>query len=141
MSSKNSIGQNMLLVTSSFRGVKSFNLAAVTEDCPYVEAMYDPSSGVLAVINKTTKQSFHMMPRLDDSGQPQKLKVPNKETGKVYKEQRVTIDTFAEFYITEKEEVENFIGIFAINASSFKYKDYMVDVKETPEPSKIIMPT
>ena len=38
------------------------------------------------------------------------------------------------------EEIENFLAIFAINASSFDYKQYMdVDVKETKS-SSIIMP-
>jgi len=50
--SKNQIGQNMMLISSSFRNVKSFSLMPVNNDCPYVEAMYDPSSGILAVITK-----------------------------------------------------------------------------------------
>jgi hypothetical protein len=138
--SKNSIGQNMMLITSAFRGVKNFNLIAVTEDCPYVEAMFDPASSILVVISKTNKETFTMLPRLNDEGQPQKLKFPNKETGKTMKEQRVAINTFSEFYITEKEEIENFLAIFAINATSFDYKQYMdVDVKET-KTSNIIMP-
>ena len=66
--SKTLIGQNMMLISSSFRNVKSFSLMPVNNDCPYVEAMYDPSSGILAVITKIRKQSFHMMPRLDDNG-------------------------------------------------------------------------
>ena len=134
------IGQNMLLITSSFRGVKSFNLVAVTEDCPYVEAMYDPASGILAVISKTRKQTFTMLPRLDEAGNPQKLKVPNNETGQTVKQHRVSLDTFSEFYITEKEEIENFIELFSVNASSFNYKEYMnVDLKETKK-SNIILP-
>lgn len=137
--SKNQIGQNMMIISSSFRNVKSFSLMPVNSDCPYVEAMYDPSSGILAVITKIRKQSFHMMPRLDDNGQPQRLKVPNKETGKVHKEQRATIETFSEVYITEEIEIENFISMFAINASTFPYKDSFVDVAET-KTSNIIMP-
>ena len=62
------IGQNMMLISSSFRNVKSFSLVTVNETCPYVEAMYDPSSGILAVITKVKKQSFHLLPRLDDNG-------------------------------------------------------------------------
>jgi len=137
--SKTLIGQNMMLISSSFRNVKSFSLMPVNNDCPYVEAMYDPSSGILAVITKIRKQSFHMMPRLDDNGQPQRLKVPNQETGKVHKEQRTTIETFSEVYITEKSEIENFIGMFAINAATFPYKESFVDVAET-KTSNIIMP-
>ena len=52
------IGQNMLLVHSSFRNAKSFTLIPVSLDSPYVEAMYDPSSGILAVISKVMKKSF-----------------------------------------------------------------------------------
>ena len=134
------IGQNMLLMTSSFRGVKSFNLVAVTDDCPYVEAMFDPASGVLAVISKVRKETYTMLPRLTATGEPEKLKVPNKEAGKVYKEQRVKLNTFSEFYMSEKEEIKNFIEIFAINAGSYDYKSFMeVDLKKT-KPSPIIMP-
>ena len=127
-----SVGQNMMLMTSAFRNVKSFSLFPVSLDCPYVEAMYDPSSGILAVITKVKKQSFHMMPRLNDEGQPQRLRTPNKETGKAVKEQRVNIETFSEFYITEKEEIVNFINLFAANAGSFDFTKYLeVDEKET----------
>ena len=136
-----SVGKNMMLMTSPFRNMPSFSLIPVSNECPYVEAMFDPSSGILAVISKISKQSFHMVPRLDDNGQPQRLKVPNKATGKTVKEQRVSMETFPEFYITEKEEIENFLKIFAINADDFDYNEFMkVDVKET-KTSPIIMPT
>ena len=141
MSTKNQIGQNMMLISSVFRNVKSFSLMPVNDDCPYVEAMFDPSSGIIAVITKIRKQSFHMMPRLDDSGEPQRLKVPNKETGKVHKEQRMTVETFSEVYIVDKEEIKNFIGLFAINAASFDYDQFLnIEEKETKK-SALILPT
>lgn len=136
--SKN-LGQNMMLITSAFRQVKSFSLIPVTDDCPYVEAMFDPTGSILAVITKVKKDSFHMVPRLDESGQPQRLRVPNKETGKTVKEQRVSVETFSEFYITDKEEIKNFIEMFAVNATSFDYGQFFVEVEEE-KPSKIIMP-
>lgn len=136
----NSLGNNMMLVNSVFRNAKSFSLIPVSNDSPYVEAMFDPASGILAVISKDRKQSFHMMPRLDDNGQPQRLKSPSMETGKTVKEQRVMIDTFNEFYISEKADIETFVELFAINASSFDYKSFLeVDTKET-KVSNIIMP-
>ena len=137
--SKN-VGQNMMLISSAFRQVKSFSLVPVTEDCPYVEAMFDPSASILAVITKVKKNSFHMVPRLNDDGQPIRLKAPNMETGKTVKEQRVSVDTFSEFYVTDKEEIKNFIGMFAVNAKSFNYDQFFVDVEET-KTSKIIMPS
>jgi len=129
----------MMLISSAFRNVKSFSLVPVTKDCPYVEAMYDPTSSILAVITNVKKESFHMIPRLDENGQPVRLKIPNPETGKVVKEQRVAVETFSEFYITEREEINNFINLFAVNADSFDYQSLMVDLnkKETP---KIILP-
>lgn len=133
------IGKNMMLITSAFRGVKSFSMVPVTQDCPYVEAMFDPSSGILAVISKVKKQAMHMVPRLDDNGQPIKLKTPNMETGKTVKEQRVQIETFSEIYITEKDEIAQFIYMFAVNAEQFNIEPFFVDVKET-KTSGIILP-
>lgn len=133
------IGKNMMLYTSAFRNVESFSLIPVSNDSPYVEAMYDPSSNILAVISKVKKNSFHMVPRLNEEGQPQRLKLPNKETGKTIKEQRVDMETFSEFYISNKKEIENFINVFAINADTFDFKKYTeIDAKETKK-SPIIM--
>ena len=133
-----SIGKNMMLVNSSFRGAKSFNLIPVSKDAPYIEAMFDPSSGILACIGVNSKQSFHMVPRLDDKGQPIRLKIPNKTTGKTVKEQRVSQQTYSEYYISEKNDIDNFINIFAINADTFDYKQFTdVEIKDT-KVSKII---
>ena len=133
------VGKNMMIISSPFRNAESFALIPVSLDCPYVEAMFDPSSGILAVISKVSKQSFHMVPRLGDDGQPQRLKVPNKATGKTVKEQRVSMETFSEFYITNKEEIKNFINIFGINADNFDYDKFLaVDVKETKKSPLIV---
>ena len=51
------------------------------------------------------------------------------------------MDTFSEFYITEKEEIFNFINIFGINSDSFDYKKFTeVDEKET-KVSNLILDT
>jgi hypothetical protein len=122
------IGQNMMLINSTFRNMKSYSLIPISVECPYVEAMYDPSSGIMAVITKVKKESFHMVPKLNSDGQPVRLKTPNKQTGKTIKEERVSVDTFSEFYIVNKEDLESFISIFAVNAQSFNYKSFHVDV-------------
>jgi len=135
----NPIGQNMMLVNSNFRGAKSFTLIPVSIDSPYTEAMFDPSSGILAVISKVMKQSYHMVPKLDDDGQPQRLKTPNAQTGKTHKEERRLVDTFSEFYLSDRADIETFIHMFAINAEHFKVDEFFVDLQKT-EPSKIILP-
>ena len=135
----NQIGQNMMLVNSTFRNAKSFTLIPVSLDSPYTEAMFDPASGILAVISKVMKQSYHMVPKLDDDGQPIRLKKPNPQTGKTHKEERRLVDTFSEFYLSDRADIETFIHMFAINAENFSVEEFFVDLKKT-EPSKIILP-
>ena len=133
------IGQNMMLVNSSFRNAKSFTLIPVSADSPYVEAMFDPQSSILAVISKVMKQSYHMVPKLNDDGEPVRLKSPNQQTGKTVKEERRLVDTFSEFYLTDRKDIETFIHMFAINADNFSVSEFFVDLKKT-EPSKLILP-
>ena len=132
------IGQNMMLVTSSFRNAKSFTMIPVSNDSPYVEAMYDPASGILAVISKVMKQSYHMVAKLDEDGQPIRLKTPNPQSGKTVKEERRLVDTFSEFYLSDALDIEQFIHLFAINASTFDYKAFFVDTKVTKKSSIIL---
>ena len=134
------IGQNMMLVNSSFRNAKSFTLIPVSNDSPYVEAMFDPTSSILAVISKVMKQSYHMVPKLDDEGQPMRLKSPNQQTGKTVKEERRLVDTFSEFYLSDRKDIETFIHMFAINASTFDLEEFFVDLQET-KVSKLILPS
>ena len=135
-----SIGQNMMLVNSTFRNTKSFTLIPVSSDSPYVEAMFDPSSSILAVISKVMKQSYHMVPKLNDDGEPQRLKSPNPQTGKTVKEERRLVDTFSEFYLNDKKDIETFIHMFAVNATSFDLEEFFVDLQET-KVSKLILPS
>ena len=135
----NQIGKNMLLVNSTFRNAKSFTLIPVSNDSPYTEAMFDPTSGILAVISKVMKQSYHMVPKLNDDGEPIRLKTPNPQTGKTVKEERRLVDTFSEFYLTDRADIDIFINMFAVNADNFKYDDFFVDLQKT-EPSKVILP-
>ena len=134
------IGQNMMLVKSVFRNVNSFTLIPVSLDSPYTEAMFDPASGILAVISKVMKQSYHMVPKLNDDGEPIRLKTPNQQTGKTVKEERRLVDTFSEFYLSDKADIETFIHMFAVNVETFDYSKFTeVDVKETTV-SKVILP-
>ena len=119
------IEKSMMLVTSNWGPYKSFKAIPINTDCPYMEAIFDPSSKILAVISKHSKQSYHMLPKLDDSGDPIKMKIGKRQNGKDFKEERRLIDTYAEYYISEKNEIENFIKSFCLNSDSYDYKDYM----------------
>lgn len=125
----------MLLVSSYWGESKTFKLIPVTSECPYVEGMYDPTTNILVVIGKTKKNSLHMVPKLDDSGDAVEMKLKPRKNGKNYKEERKAIDTFQEYYILEKDEQENFLSMFTVNKDSFDYKKYMVEKSDIITPA------
>ena len=125
------IGKNMILIHApDFQSMeKSFKMIPITNDCPYVECMYSAKDNVMAVITKTMKQSYHMVPKLDDNGDP--IKTKNKRpNGKEYKEERRLVDTFSEFYLLTPEEINGFIESFAVNAKTFDYKSLTTPKKD-----------
>jgi hypothetical protein len=133
----NTIGANMLLVSSYWGENKSFKIIPLSNDCPYTEGMYDPTTNILVVIGKDKKNSLHMVVKLDDNGDPMEMKGKPRKNGKNYKEERKTVETYQEYYILEKDEQENFIRMFCINHDAFDYKKFMVektDIITPPEP-------
>ena len=123
---------SMMLITTLWNGSPSFKMIPVNEECPYVEAIYDPKQKVLAIISKISKEQFHMLPRLDESGNMIPAKNP-KEGQNPYKQQRVVIDTFQEYYIPSESEIKHFVDMFAVNHGTFDYEQFMnQEIAETP---------
>ena len=119
---------SMILVQSTWQESQTFRLIPVTLECPYVECILDPATKVFVVIAKINKTSLHMIPKLDDSGDPIHVKGA-RPNGRTVREERKTIDTFQEFYIEDKKAMEDIINLMAINAKTFKYKKFL---EETP---------
>jgi hypothetical protein len=115
----------MLLVTSTWGPAKTFKMMPTSNECPYNECIFDVQSKVLAVISKLSKESLHMLPKLDEKGDVVRLKIGKKEDGKDYAEERKTLSTFYEYYITDKKEIEDFVKLFASNANSFDFTQYI----------------
>jgi len=107
----------------------------VTKDCPYLECIYNPQAKVLAVIGTNKKDAFHWVDRVNDDGAPIRVKAAVAEGQNPNKQQRVTLETYAEYYVEGKEEVENFIQNVAVNASDFDYKK-VLDMPDMADPSK-----
>jgi hypothetical protein len=120
----NIIGGNMLLIKSSWNEGETFKLLPLSEDCPYVECIYDPSTNVFVVISKVSKTTLHMLPKLDDNGDPAPLKV-KRANGRMVKEERKTIETFQEYYVEDKDAMIELIKIFAVNKDTFDYIQYL----------------
>ena len=75
-------------------------------DCPYVECLFSAKDKVLAVISKTMKQTYHMVPKLDDNGDQVPVKGKRPHGKPPYKEERRLVDTFSEFYLMTPDEIK-----------------------------------
>lgn len=118
------IGGNMLLVKSSWNEDQTFRLIPLTLDCPYVECIWDPGTKVFVVISRITKTTLHMLPKLDDNGDPAPLKT-KRPNGRMVKEERRTIETFQEFYLEDADAIKGLVSTFGINSKEFDYESFM----------------
>lgn len=126
----------MMLITSEWGSGKTFRLIPIETNCPFIEGIYDTEGKVLVLISKIKKQTFHMLAKLDDKGDAQKLKAP-RTNGKPFPEERKIIDTFQEYYIAEKTEIEETVKMFGVNAETFEYKKYLDSDILVPEAPKL----
>lgn len=136
--SKDTKINNMLLITSAWGPSKSFALMPINNSCPYVECLYNPTAKTLAIIGNLKRETFHMIPRLDPNGEPELIKTTGKR-----KMQRVQQESYTEYYITERSEIENFIQMFAVNADTFDYKKILdletMETENAMEGPKLIL--
>jgi hypothetical protein len=116
--------KNMMIVVQEHRGMPTFSLIPIIEECPYVECIYVPDMKQLAVISKTTKDTFHFLPRIDDNGDVVQARA-RKVQGRMYKEERKQIKTYYEYTLVNEDDIVSFIEMFAVNAGSFPYKNVM----------------
>ena len=98
MSDKSTYGKNMLLVSSYYGEHNSFKMVPVTEDCPYVECIYDPKINFLVLIGKISKHVLKMLEKLDDNGAPVPVKNFNPQVHKQqHKVERKHLEVFQEY--------------------------------------------
>ena len=107
--------KNMMLISAPWQGKPSWRMIPITMDCPYQECIFDTETRVLAIISKVDKQSYTMVHKIDDNGDPAwtKNNTPRKN-GKTYKEERRLMDTYQEYYIEDPEEIKQFVRMFAV---------------------------
>jgi len=117
--------KTMMLVESTWQDTKTFKMIPVSNDCPYVECIYDPSSKVFVIISKVTKTSLHMLPKLDEYG-----KAVSGNRGA--KQERRSIDTFQEYYVEEKDSIVDVVNLFAVNAKKFDITKFTDKVSSKP---------
>lgn len=125
---------SMLLISSTWNGAPTFKMIPASQDCPYNEAIFDPSSRALAIVGKEKKQTLHMLPKLTDTGDVMRIKVQKRENGKDYAETRVSMETFYEYFIEEKNEIIEFVNSFAVNKTAIDFSKIIEDAY-TEKPS------
>ena len=115
---------SMRIITSNWGPARTFKMIPVTKDCPYNECIFDVNTKVLAIISKESKESLHMLPKLTETGDVQRLKIGKKENGKDYAEERKALVTFYEYYIEDKDEIVAFVMNVAEN-TDFDFQQYI----------------
>ena len=125
--------KTMMLVQSTWQEKQTFRMIPIADSCPYVECIMDPETKVFVMISKITKQSLHMLPRMDDNGDPMFTK-STRPNGRQIKEERHKIEVFQEFYIEDKIAIKDLINLFAVNAKTFDYEAFMTktEVEDLP---------
>ena len=121
------MNNSMMLLQASWQDQQTFRMIPITENCPYVECIFDPSTKVFVVISKIKKTTLHMLPKLDEYGQA--------VTGvKGMKQERHKLEVFQEFYVEDMLAVKDIIHLFAVNAKTFDYEAFMTktEVEDLP---------
>ncbi len=115
-------GENtMTLISSEWNGHNTFRLIPVSNDAPYVECIYDVTSGLFVIIGKVTKTTLHMLPKLDENGDPMGTQAM-RANGRNVKEERVSSETFQEYYLDNKEDIKNLVNFLGINSKDFDFQ-------------------
>ena len=123
----------MMLVQATWNDKQTFRMIPVADSCPYVECIFDPDTKVFVIISKLSKTTLHMLPKLDDNGDPIAVK-QQRPNGRTFREERHKIEVFQEFYVEDKAAMDELIKMFAVNAKKFDYKKFLGEEKS--EPSK-----
>ena len=122
----------MMLIQATWNDKQTFRMIPIADSCPYVECIFDPDTKVFVIISKLTKQALHMLPKMDDNGDPIAVKHA-RPNGRTFREERHKIEVFQEFYVEDRAAMDDVISLFAVNAKKFDYKKFL---GESESPSK-----
>lgn len=127
---------NMLLITTFWQDYETFKLMPITDDCPFIEVIYERHTEMMIVLNKHFKDNFHMVPKLTDTGDAEHMKPnqPQRNNGKGFKEKREKLQTYTEYFMIDKDEQAAFIAMFAVNHEEFDFEKFRTPPAEQGAP-------
>lgn len=127
--------KTMMLYTTATNGTKTFGLLPLSSDCPFNEAIYMPTVEALAVLSRSNRDTFSMVERLDENGNPSAQSGKGADVSKA-KMQRVQVSTPWEYFIHEKNEIQDFVRKVAVNSDTFDYNQFIrpdTDIQVVPQ--------
>lgn len=134
--------KTMMLIKTNWANKATFRMISVDNNAPYNECIFDVDQKVLAIITKEKKESFQMIPKLTPTGDIEVLKIGKRPNGKDYSEERRTMQTYYEYYVTDESDIINIVNLLSINADSFDFQTIIKSVAQesliTPVASPII---
>lgn len=116
----------MMIYSAEWNSKETFKLLPIEPECVFIEGIYDTESKVLVLFSKEQKDSLHMIPKLNDDGEP----IPSKNRDKKYREQRINIRTYNEYLLRKPEEIEAFLKTYVANIDSYDYKTFIFPKEE-----------
>jgi len=133
---KNTNLKSMLLIRSVWQNKLTFKMMPISKDCPFVECIYDPESRMLAVVLDKIKDSYHMLPKMDENGDPVPVKGRPRPNGEKTKTERRLVQTYGEVYIADIQDQKQIIELFALNSDVFDYISMITPMPEKEEECK-----
>jgi hypothetical protein len=106
---------NMMLVQDMYQNVPSFKMIPVNNDCPFLEAAFNPQSRELIVRHRDKIPVFQLFDKLDDTGRP--VPVTGKKTAdgvQAFKLQRIQYEGNVTYTLGNVEDVVRFMKRFLI---------------------------
>jgi hypothetical protein len=120
---KQEYGKNMCIISGVWNNTDTFKLIPVIDSCPYSEVIFDPLTSLLVVISKNTKENLQMVPRLNKDGKKMLANPFEKGEKPQFKQERLRVQMFTEYYIMNTNEQIDFIEMFAVNSGEFDYQN------------------
>lgn len=111
--------------TKTKDGRDTWSLLPVSKDCAILDATYFPDEAGLLIMLDSKKETFMNRPVQNDRGES----IKNKDGS--YRTREVRFETYYEHFITDKEQINDFVKRFAVN-----YKEFAKDFAEAEETKK-----
>lgn len=116
---------NMLIVNGVFKEANTFRLIPLTDDCPYVEMIYDVPGRALFLVNKVVKDTIDYIEKIDNKGHIVFTKVKEvTEYKQVPAVERCIVRVNYNTTIINEQEIITIVELFARNSDTFDYKSF-----------------